>query len=267
MQSQLDELSNTQSENERLQRELQQLTDDQSDEAERAKVEQAEADELLKIAEAENDTLKDELEELRLEADNARSALEEQLTREQQEAQSLQQQVQDLTVELDSNRTEAAEKQADIEEQLQLEQTETRDLQGRLDKLTAELAARAEEQADLAQESAAETVAVDDVAEQAETPEADDADQNLCSDNTDRLPILDEEQIADDLQQIKGVGKKLEERLNSLGITNFRDLLEMTDEDYERAREVMPDLKSRMERDNWHDQARQLHEEKYSEAL
>ena len=55
--------------------------------------------------------------------------------------------------------------------------------------------------------------------------------------------------------------------MNKLGITNYRGLLELGDEDFERAHELIPSLQSRMERDGWLDQARELHAEKYNEAL
>jgi predicted flap endonuclease-1-like 5' DNA nuclease len=98
--------------------------------------------------------------------------------------------------------------------------------------------------------------------EQALGDEDDEAD---VVDNTDSMPVL--ELGNDDLQQIKGVGAKLEQKLNMLGITNFRSLVDLTPEDYEQAHKLIPSLQSRIKRDKWMSQARSLHKEKYNEAL
>jgi len=71
----------------------------------------------------------------------------------------------------------------------------------------------------------------------------------------------------DDLKAIRGVGAKIEQKLNMLGVTNFRDLIALGADDYERATQLIPNLEGRMKRDNWMQQARHLHQEKYSEEI
>ena len=51
-----------------------------------------------------------------------------------------------------------------------------------------------------------------------------------------------------------------------LGIQNFKALAELDASDYERAAELIPNLESRMKRDDWTAQARELHEKKYCET-
>ena len=71
----------------------------------------------------------------------------------------------------------------------------------------------------------------------------------------------------DDLKSIRGVGEKLEQKLNLLGIFSFREILELQTGDYERANLGIPNLKKRVQHDAWHDQARALHLEKYKEVI
>ena len=90
--------------------------------------------------------------------------------------------------------------------------------------------------------------------------------------DTDSMPTLSEaatngEDVADDLQAIKGVGKVLAEKLRELGITSYRSILEMGPEDFIRAAKLIPNLEGRAKRDSWVKQARALHEKKYDEAI
>jgi large subunit ribosomal protein L19 len=61
----------------------------------------------------------------------------------------------------------------------------------------------------------------------------------------------------DDLKLIKGVGEELEKRLNKLGITQFQQIAEFSDEDIARIDEVL-NFKGRIEREDWIGQARAL---------
>ncbi len=90
--------------------------------------------------------------------------------------------------------------------------------------------------------------------------------------DTDSMPTLSEgatngEDVADDLQAIKGVGRVLERKLRQLGITSYRSILEMGPEDFIRAARLIPNLEGRFKRDSWVKQARALHEKKYAEAI
>lgn len=62
---------------------------------------------------------------------------------------------------------------------------------------------------------------------------------------------------ADDLKKISGVGPKLEEKLNALGITTFEQIANFTDEDVARVDEVL-NFKGRIEREDWISQAKDL---------
>ena len=59
---------------------------------------------------------------------------------------------------------------------------------------------------------------------------------------------------ADDLKKISGVGPKLEERLNELGITKFEQIANFSDADIERVDNALA-FKGRIQRDNWQEQA------------
>ena len=65
----------------------------------------------------------------------------------------------------------------------------------------------------------------------------------------------------DDLTRIKGVGPVIARKLNTMGITTFRQIADFTAEDVARVDEVM-DFKGRIEREGWTRQARELRDEK-----
>ena len=67
----------------------------------------------------------------------------------------------------------------------------------------------------------------------------------------------------DELTDIRGIGTALARKLHLLGIYRYEDLLDLDDELLERIRQLIPDFSRRMERDNWLDQARTLHESKH----
>ena len=66
----------------------------------------------------------------------------------------------------------------------------------------------------------------------------------------------------DDLQVIKGIGPFIEEKLNALGITTYRQIANMNaklEEQVNKAIEFFPD---RVKRDEWAKQAKTLHKDK-----
>ena len=71
----------------------------------------------------------------------------------------------------------------------------------------------------------------------------------------------------DELQNVRGIGEKVEQKLHLLGIFNFRQIVELDPAIYERANLVLPGLEQRVERDAWRAQARALHLEKYNEVI
>ena len=67
---------------------------------------------------------------------------------------------------------------------------------------------------------------------------------------------------ADDLKDIVGVGPFLERKLHSLGIYTFRQIANFTREDVHKVNELIEFFPGRIERDDWVEQAKKLHEYK-----
>lgn len=66
----------------------------------------------------------------------------------------------------------------------------------------------------------------------------------------------------DDLKEISGVGPKLEEKLHSIGIYKFEQIAAWTEKNVAEFDELLS-FKGRIERDDWIEKAKALHEEKY----
>ncbi len=62
---------------------------------------------------------------------------------------------------------------------------------------------------------------------------------------------------ADDLKKISGIGPKLEQTLNELGIYHYKQIAEFTDENIQWVDEHLK-FKGRIDRDNWIEQAKEL---------
>jgi large subunit ribosomal protein L27 len=62
----------------------------------------------------------------------------------------------------------------------------------------------------------------------------------------------------DDLKKIKGVGPKLEETLNEIGIYTFAQVSKMTDKEYDVLDSLLSSFKGRAKRDDWAGQAKGL---------
>jgi len=71
----------------------------------------------------------------------------------------------------------------------------------------------------------------------------------------------------DELTDIRGIGNVIARKLHQLGIYRYKELAVLTSDDRERAQMLIPDFERRMRRDGWQDQARELHLDKYEEAL
>lgn len=67
----------------------------------------------------------------------------------------------------------------------------------------------------------------------------------------------------DDLKQISGVGEVLEKTLNELGIYQFRQVALFTSDDIDWVSKHLEQFKGRIEHDDWVNQAKELHKEKY----
>ena len=71
----------------------------------------------------------------------------------------------------------------------------------------------------------------------------------------------------DDLKQIKGIGDVMENTLNDLGVTSFKQLGQFSQDDIERVSEALSVFPGRIERDNWVLQAKEQYEDKYGIKL
>jgi len=267
--AQTKELPQVQKENDQLQARVKELNQAQTNQL--ATNEQLEA----KLKKLERDTQEIELlsgqaedlameqnenENLRAQAKELGQTLRDQV-KELGQLQNETEQLRTQVAKLIDKQAENKNRQASTQALLTNEQEKTRALQARMAKLAAELKA-----------SKTKTTAFDNVHPQKKQVVCDH--KGDTGENTDSMPALittDNAAAAgnghDDLQLIRGVGAKLEQKLNMLGIVNFRSLLELTPQDYERARELIPSLKKRVARDSWLDQARQLHQEKYNEVI
>jgi len=172
------------------------------------------------------------------------------LDQSQEEVGGVQKQVKKLN----STQEEHLSNQSLIESELEREKDENEKLSAQLQELTHKLDARK-----------AGGTAHDNVKSEKRT--VDSADSADSGDDTDSMPALRMDDIHDDLKAIRGVGAKIEQKLNMLGINNFKGLLQLESDDYDRAAELIPNLEGRMHRDAWIDQARNLHLEKYNEAI
>jgi predicted flap endonuclease-1-like 5' DNA nuclease len=66
----------------------------------------------------------------------------------------------------------------------------------------------------------------------------------------------------DDLKSIKGIGPSIERTLNELGITQFHQLAEISEGDIDRVAQQLKGFRSRVYREDWIGQARDLHTQK-----
>ena len=121
---------------------------------------------------------------------------------------------------------------------------------------------------DQATDITAETdLAVNDVADDDEaedTSAADAADTDDAGDDDVEIasaaPETDEDE-ADDLQQIKGIGPSIEKTLNGLGVYRFHQIAEMSEVDIDRVAQHLRGFRSRIYREDWIGQARDLQQQ------
>jgi predicted flap endonuclease-1-like 5' DNA nuclease len=70
-------------------------------------------------------------------------------------------------------------------------------------------------------------------------------------------PAAQAVKAGDDLTEIRGIGKVIERRLRELGVTSFRQLAELSQEDAKKINDAI-DFPGRVERERWVEQARTL---------
>ncbi len=68
----------------------------------------------------------------------------------------------------------------------------------------------------------------------------------------------DDHPLRDDLKQIKGIGPAIEKTLNDMGIYRLQQIADMTEYDIDRVAERLKGFHSRIYRENWIGQAREL---------
>lgn len=267
--AQTKELPQVQKENDQLQARVKELNQAQTNqlatneklEAKLKKLERDTQEIELLSGQAEDLAMEqNENENLRAQAKKLGQTLRDQV-KELGQLQNETKQVRAQMTDLINKQAESKKQQISTQAQLTSEQEKTRALQARMVKLALVLKA-----------GKTKATAFDDVRPQKKKVNSDHKGDS--GENTDSMPALKTTDSAvtssnghDDLQLIHGVGAILEQKLNMLGIVNFRSLLELTPQDYERARELIPSLKNRVARDSWLDQARQLHQDKYNEVI
>ncbi len=74
----------------------------------------------------------------------------------------------------------------------------------------------------------------------------------------------DDKAAGDDLKKIKGVGPAIEKTLNELGIRRFDQIAQMSEYDIDRVANRLKGFRSRIYREDWIGQARDLHDQKVS---
>jgi predicted flap endonuclease-1-like 5' DNA nuclease len=76
-------------------------------------------------------------------------------------------------------------------------------------------------------------------------------------------PTMEIPAVTDDLRAVRGIGPSTERLLHGLGIISFRQLAMLDGPELERVRGELHDFRSRIEREDWVGQARELHRAKY----
>jgi predicted flap endonuclease-1-like 5' DNA nuclease len=92
--------------------------------------------------------------------------------------------------------------------------------------------------------------------ELADDPDAADEDADEEHDGAEFMPGRD------DLQQIKGVGPAIEKTLNEMGISRYDQIAQMSEYDIDRVAHRLKGFRSRIYREDWIGQARDLHDQK-----
>ena len=104
------------------------------------------------------------------------------------------------------------------------------------------------------QPTAVETLVVEDEIEE-HTEHAED----------EEIALSDMEK--DDLTKIHGIGPYIQKKLYEMGISLYKQIAQLTDEDIEEIGKSINYFPSRIIRDNWKESARHLHKKKYGEVV
>jgi predicted flap endonuclease-1-like 5' DNA nuclease len=102
-----------------------------------------------------------------------------------------------------------------------------------------------------------ELIAAEELEGTVEENDADEPPESLASNNGPR----------DDLKKIKGVGPAIEKTLNEMGICHFNQIAEMSEYEIDRVAHRLKGFRSRIYREDWIGQARDLYDQKVSGQL
>jgi len=99
--------------------------------------------------------------------------------------------------------------------------------------------------------------------------ETTEADEDDIEELLDADEIAEDEEVPDDvprddLKQIKGVGPAIEKTLNEMGISRFDQIAQMSEYDIDRVAHRLKGFRSRIYREDWIGQARDLQDQKVS---
>ena len=102
-------------------------------------------------------------------------------------------------------------------------------------------------------------------------PEQPDEDQHADVQGPEPPAVVNDSEVAendtDDLKLIKGVGPVIEKTLNGLGIYRFNQIAEMSELDIDRVAQQLKGFRSRIYREDWVGQARNLQLQKNNDLV
>ena len=129
----------------------------------------------------------------------------------------------------------------------------------------AEVLAENEENASVETESGFDSVRANDYADQIADPIAEEDSAANYDEDSRAASNGDDTPETDDLKKIKGVGPAIEKTLKSLGIHRFNQIAEMSEYDIDRVAQQLKGFRSRIYREDWIGQARDLQYRKNSD--
>jgi predicted flap endonuclease-1-like 5' DNA nuclease len=101
------------------------------------------------------------------------------------------------------------------------------------------------------------------IAREAIASEDEESSTRIPMPTFSEAPTMEIPAVTDDLRAVRGIGPSMERLLHGLGIISFRQLAMLDGVELERVRAELSDFRTRIERENWVGQARDLHKEKY----
>ncbi len=144
------------------------------------------------------------------------------------------------------------------------------DIQDQIDEVVPAEEALDEQPEDASEEETAfsavfctdDDAAVEDSTAEFDRQESDELDDTSNDSEPNDEGVEDGDEESDDLKAIKGIGPSIENTLNELGITRFHQLAEISEGDIDRVAQRLKGFRSRVYREDWIGQARDLHAEK-----